>query len=238
MNETEIDKKKIESLLPHREPMLLIDKLTKIVPLNNDYKFIDDIVAQGEERVDDEIDRCERLTKDPSHHFSFFENILTMLNYRKGKVKKAKNKLLKALMTDTRNPELYAQLAYIYQKQGKAWRAGILSSIGRYVDRNKVVSHCMRLLNYAPAESDDRFDKVMKSRLFKGQAKSTYGALEKQGQSDFEFTNPLSGERLTFSTDPNKAESLDNVVQLEQFRYKGRNVQIHYQAPQTIQKVA
>ena len=30
MSETEIDKKKIESLLPHREPMLLIDKLTKI----------------------------------------------------------------------------------------------------------------------------------------------------------------------------------------------------------------
>ena len=31
----EIDKKKIESLLPHREPMLLIDKLTKIVPLKS-----------------------------------------------------------------------------------------------------------------------------------------------------------------------------------------------------------
>ena len=30
-----IDKKKIESLLPHREPMLLIDKLTKIVPLKS-----------------------------------------------------------------------------------------------------------------------------------------------------------------------------------------------------------
>ena len=35
MNETEIDKKKIESLLPHREPMLLIDKLTKIIPLKS-----------------------------------------------------------------------------------------------------------------------------------------------------------------------------------------------------------
>ena len=35
MKETEIDKKKIESLLPHREPMLLIDKLTKIVPLKS-----------------------------------------------------------------------------------------------------------------------------------------------------------------------------------------------------------
>ena len=35
MQETEIDKKKIESLLPHREPMLLIDKLTKIVPLKS-----------------------------------------------------------------------------------------------------------------------------------------------------------------------------------------------------------
>ena len=35
MSETEIDKKKIESLLPHREPMLLIDKLTKIVPLKS-----------------------------------------------------------------------------------------------------------------------------------------------------------------------------------------------------------
>ncbi len=31
----EIDKKKIQSLLPHREPMLLIDKLTKIVPLKS-----------------------------------------------------------------------------------------------------------------------------------------------------------------------------------------------------------
>ena len=30
MSETEIDKKKIESLLPHREPMLLIDKLINI----------------------------------------------------------------------------------------------------------------------------------------------------------------------------------------------------------------
>ena len=35
MNETEIDKKKIESLLPHRDPMLLIDKLIKIDPLKS-----------------------------------------------------------------------------------------------------------------------------------------------------------------------------------------------------------
>ena len=35
MSEIEIDKKKIESLLPHRDPMLLIDKLTKIVPLKS-----------------------------------------------------------------------------------------------------------------------------------------------------------------------------------------------------------
>ena len=35
MSVSEIDKKKIESLLPHREPMLLIDKLTKIVPLKS-----------------------------------------------------------------------------------------------------------------------------------------------------------------------------------------------------------
>ena len=35
MIETEIDKKKIESLLPHRQPMLLIDKLTKIIPLKS-----------------------------------------------------------------------------------------------------------------------------------------------------------------------------------------------------------
>ena len=34
MSETEIDKK-IESLLPHREPMLLIDKLINIVPLKS-----------------------------------------------------------------------------------------------------------------------------------------------------------------------------------------------------------
>ena len=30
-----IDRKKIESLLPHRAPMLLIDKLTKIVHLKS-----------------------------------------------------------------------------------------------------------------------------------------------------------------------------------------------------------
>ena len=35
MIETEINKKKIESLLPHRDPMLLIDKLIKIVPLKS-----------------------------------------------------------------------------------------------------------------------------------------------------------------------------------------------------------
>ena len=35
MSEIEIDKKKIKSLLPHREPMLLIDKLTKIVKLKS-----------------------------------------------------------------------------------------------------------------------------------------------------------------------------------------------------------
>ena len=35
MNENEIDKKKIEQLLPHREPMLLIDKLINIVPLKS-----------------------------------------------------------------------------------------------------------------------------------------------------------------------------------------------------------
>ena len=35
MNNNEIDKKAIEGLLPHREPMLLIDKLIKIVPLKS-----------------------------------------------------------------------------------------------------------------------------------------------------------------------------------------------------------
>ena len=35
MSDIEIDKKKIESLLPHREPMLLIDKLTNIVHLKS-----------------------------------------------------------------------------------------------------------------------------------------------------------------------------------------------------------
>ena len=35
MSETEIDKKKIESLLPHREPMLLIDRLINIVHLKS-----------------------------------------------------------------------------------------------------------------------------------------------------------------------------------------------------------
>ena len=35
MSEIEIDKKKIQNLLPHREPMLLIDKLIKIVPLKS-----------------------------------------------------------------------------------------------------------------------------------------------------------------------------------------------------------
>ena len=35
MNKKEIDKKTIESLLPHRAPMLLIDKLVDIVPLKS-----------------------------------------------------------------------------------------------------------------------------------------------------------------------------------------------------------
>ena len=35
MSLIEIDKKKIQSLLPHREPMLLIDKLTNIVHLKS-----------------------------------------------------------------------------------------------------------------------------------------------------------------------------------------------------------
>ena len=35
MNNSSIDKKKIESLLPHREPMLLIDKLINIVHLKS-----------------------------------------------------------------------------------------------------------------------------------------------------------------------------------------------------------
>ena len=35
MTEKEIDKKKIQSLLPHREPMLLIDKLINITPLKS-----------------------------------------------------------------------------------------------------------------------------------------------------------------------------------------------------------
>ena len=35
MSNSSIDKKTIESLLPHREPMLLIDKLTNIVPLKS-----------------------------------------------------------------------------------------------------------------------------------------------------------------------------------------------------------
>ena len=35
MKSNTIDKKEIERLLPHREPMLLIDKLTNIVPLKS-----------------------------------------------------------------------------------------------------------------------------------------------------------------------------------------------------------
>ena len=35
MSKIEIDKKTIEEFLPHREPMLLIDKLTNIVPLKS-----------------------------------------------------------------------------------------------------------------------------------------------------------------------------------------------------------
>tara|TARA_A100001015_G_scaffold161848_1_gene179934 strand:+ start:940 stop:1137 length:198 start_codon:yes stop_codon:yes gene_type:complete len=35
MNKIELNKKDIENLLPHREPMLLIDKLTNIVPLKS-----------------------------------------------------------------------------------------------------------------------------------------------------------------------------------------------------------
>tara|TARA_B100001057_G_scaffold130400_1_gene129424 strand:- start:546 stop:1001 length:456 start_codon:yes stop_codon:yes gene_type:complete len=35
MNKTELNKKEIEALLPHREPMLLIDELTNIVHLKS-----------------------------------------------------------------------------------------------------------------------------------------------------------------------------------------------------------
>ena len=35
MSKIELNKKDIENLLPHREPMLLIDKLTNIVPLKS-----------------------------------------------------------------------------------------------------------------------------------------------------------------------------------------------------------
>ena len=35
MSKTELSKKEIEALLPHRDPMLLIDKLTKIVHLKS-----------------------------------------------------------------------------------------------------------------------------------------------------------------------------------------------------------
>ena len=35
MSEIQLNKKDIENLLPHREPMLLIDKLTNIVPLKS-----------------------------------------------------------------------------------------------------------------------------------------------------------------------------------------------------------
>ena len=41
MIEKEIDKKKIQSLLPHREPMLLIDKLTNIVHLKSATAIMD-----------------------------------------------------------------------------------------------------------------------------------------------------------------------------------------------------
>ena len=38
MKDSSIDKKKIESLLPHREPMLLIEKLINIVPIEVSYR--------------------------------------------------------------------------------------------------------------------------------------------------------------------------------------------------------
>jgi len=37
MRTTELNKKEIESLLPHREPMLLIDKLINIVNKNIEF---------------------------------------------------------------------------------------------------------------------------------------------------------------------------------------------------------
>ena len=44
MTKTELNKKEIEALLPHREPMLLIDKLTNIVhPYNLDLRGIEGI---------------------------------------------------------------------------------------------------------------------------------------------------------------------------------------------------
>ena len=51
MKSDTIDKKKIESLLPHREPMLLIEKLTNIVNLKSDTAIVnvrkDSFFVQG-----------------------------------------------------------------------------------------------------------------------------------------------------------------------------------------------
>ena len=40
MKKNSIDKKEIESLLPHREPMLLIDRLINIVPLKSETAIV------------------------------------------------------------------------------------------------------------------------------------------------------------------------------------------------------
>ena len=60
MNNSSIDRKKIESLLPHREPMLLLDKLTNIVHLKSATAivnvkktsfFMSQFISRGEDTI-------------------------------------------------------------------------------------------------------------------------------------------------------------------------------------------
>ena len=61
MSEIELDKKKIESLLPHREPMLLIDKLTKIIREFNSFVYNDHRVESLILPLGDGLSVCRKI---------------------------------------------------------------------------------------------------------------------------------------------------------------------------------
>ncbi len=210
----------------------------------NDYTFLEDIVAQGTEKVEEETQACERIANERLDHFSFFQHVLALLQFRQGEIQTARETLGKANKTDRKNPDLWNHLSHIYHKLDHPIYSWAIYQIAKKLDKNKASSYCMRMFTYSREFDDSLPTQVWKAIRGKAHAKKTYQTLEELGvtslEKDIEVTNPVSGERVMFVLEKKGATFMDIKAYRKQtsFEYKGKRVDVHYAKEQTLRPAA